>query len=158
MGNPIETYAASLNEEERALLHSSVNFVLRVVAKADSVVDKKEESAFVRGAELARERFGAAFAAPPSAFPEAVSTAESMDWPQSTYIRKLSGVVRRMPADARTIFDAAMLELALTVAGASGGVLGFGEKLSADEKYVIRRVIAALDLRSDEAVTKRLGF
>jgi hypothetical protein len=159
MGNPIETYAASLNEEERALLHSSVAFVLRVVVKADSVVDRKEESAVAAASTLARERLGEAFIGTPDRFPDATKAADHPDWPQSAYIRNLAGVVRRMPADARKIFDAAILEMALTVAGASGGILGFGEKFSVEEKYGIRRLVAGLDLQIEDAgLKKRLGY
>ena len=158
MGNPIETYAATLNDEERALLHSSVAFVLRVVVKADSVVDKKEEGAVAAASAVARERLGEAFAGTDK-FPEATKTADNPDWPQSTYIRSLAAIIRRMPADARKIFDAAILELALAVAGASGGILGFGDKFSVEEKYGIRRLVAGLDLQvEDPALKKRLGY
>ncbi len=159
MGNPIETFAASLNDEERALLHSSVTFVMRVVAKADSVVDRKEESAADTALKLARERLGEGFAGKPTDFPDATKNADNPDWPQSTYVRNLSGIVRRMPADARKIFDATMIEVALTIAGASGGILGFGEKLSVEEKYGIRRLIAGLDLQIEDApIKQRLGY
>ncbi len=157
MANPLETFAASLNEEERALFHSSVAFVLRVVAFADSVVDKKEASAVERANEIVRERFGAAFAGAEIA--ESTAAANDPDWPQSPYVRKIGALVRRMPAEARAVFDAGILELALTVAGASGGVLGFGDKLSKDEKYALRRVISAFDLHvEDEKVKASLGF
>jgi hypothetical protein len=64
-----------------------------------------------------------------------------------------------MPADARALFDAAVLEMALPVAGASGGILGFGEKFSVEEKYGIRRLVAGLDLQiADAALKKRLGY
>jgi len=157
MSNPIESFAASLTDEERALLHSSVAFVLRVVAKADSVVDKKELSASDAATQLARERLGAGFAS--RDFPDALKAADHPDWTQSAYLASLVKIVRRMPADARKLFDATILELALTVAGASGGILGFGEKLSVEEKYGIRRLIGAFDLQIEDAeLKKKLGY
>ncbi|MBI2393324.1 MAG: hypothetical protein HYV09_27315 [Deltaproteobacteria bacterium] len=157
MANPIEAFAATLNDEDRAVLHGSVAFVLRVVAKADSVVDKREQNAAAAANDLVRERFGAAFAG--SDFPDANKAADHPDWPQLPWVRQLGGIVRRMPADARTIYDRALVELALSIAGASGGVLGFGEKLSAEERYAIRRVVSALDLQiADDAARKRLGY
>jgi hypothetical protein len=157
MGTPLETFAATLTDEERQLLQSSVAFVLRVVAYADSVVDKKETSAVEKANELVRERFGAAFAG--STLPEALAAADNPDWPQAPYVRKVAAIARRMPADAKKLFDQSLVELALTVAGASGGVLGFGEKLSKDEKYALRRVISAFDIQiEDEKVRASLGF
>lgn len=158
MGTEVETYAATLSEEDRHLLESSVGFLLRVVASADSVVDKKELSALARAKDLAHQRLGPSFAA--EDLPEAITAAASPDWPQSPYIRKVSAIVRKLPTDARKVYDRSMLELALTVAGASGGgILGLGSKLSPDEKYVIRRVISALDVTiEDEPTRVSLGF
>lgn len=157
MSTPLETFAASLNEEDRQVVQSSVAFVLRVVAFADSVVDKKESSAVARATEIARERFGEGFAG--VELPEAMAAANDPDWPQSPYVRRVAAIVRRMPEEARRLYDASMLELALVVAGASGGVLGFGDKLSKDEKYAVRRVISAFDLQvEDEKIRASLGF
>lgn len=157
MANPIEAFAATLTDEDRTVLHGSVAFVLRVVAKADSVVDKREQNAAAAAADLVRDRFGAAFVG--TEFPDAIKAADHPDWPQLPWVRQLGAIVRRMPAEARATYDAAIIELALAIAGASGGVLGFGEKLSAEERYGIRRVVSALDLQiADDVARKRLGY
>ena len=160
MGTELESFAATLNEEDRQLLQSSVAFVLRIVASADSVVDKKEVSALARANDLARERFGAAFSGPSAELPEALAAAKSNDWPQSPYVRKVAAIVKKLPEGARKLYDRSILELALTVADASGGgILGFGQKLSADEKYAIRRVVSALGVTIEDATARTsLGF
>jgi hypothetical protein len=43
MSNPVETFAASLGDSEQKILHASIAFALRVAAKADNVVDGKEQ-------------------------------------------------------------------------------------------------------------------
>ena len=162
MATPSETFAAalsSLSEDDRRLLQSSARFVSRVVASADSVVDKKEAIALEHADDFVQERLGSAFVAATEELPEALAAAQDLDWPQAPYLKKVAAIVRKLPAEAHQVYSHAMLELALSVAGASGGVLGFGEKLSADERYAIRRVVSALDLRVEDAAMKtRLGF
>ncbi len=156
MGTPVESFAASLPEDERKLLHGSIAFAFAVVASADSVVDKKEQQVVTKLREVARERLGADFAAED---PEAAKLASNFDWPQSAHVRKLAGILKRMPKDARVTYDQFIVELAVSIATASGGVLGFGEKLSNDEKYSIRRLISALDVQVEDAdAKKRLGY
>lgn len=161
MATPSAAFVAalgSLTDDERRLLQSSSRFVSRVVASADSVVDKKETTVLGHTDDFVAERLGSAFATTEE-LPEAVAAAEDLDWPQSPYVKRVAAIVRKLPADAHQAYSHAMLELALSVAGASGGVLGFGEKLSADERYAIRRVVSALDLRVEDAAMKtRLGF
>jgi hypothetical protein len=159
METSIESFAATLSEDERKLLHSSIAFASRVVASADSVVDKREESALASLADAARERLGAAFTVNLSDFPQAAAAADNPDWPQAAYVQSLSSVLRRMPPEARKTYDRFMIELVLSIARASGGILGFGEKLSADERYSIRRLISALELQIEDPVTReRLGY
>jgi hypothetical protein len=159
MSNPVATFAASLSDAEQHVLHASIAFALRVTAKADNVVDGKEEKTIAALSGKVSERLGAAFAAAPDSYTDAMKAAAHPDWPQGKYVNELLGILRRMPDDARTIYDGALLELAYSVAGASGGILGFGEKISVEERYALRRLVGTLRLRVDDpAMKKALGY
>lgn len=153
----LEDFAATLNDEDRTTLFGSVTFVLDVVARADHAVDKKETSAIEQLREGVRSTLGAGFAAPAAQFPEALKAAAHFEWPSTPYLRQLGSIARKMPAATKTRFCNTLMDLMLGVAGASGGVLSFGKKLSDHERYAINRVIAALDITLDDAMKKRLG-
>lgn len=159
MPTPVETFAASLNEAEQKVLHASIAFALRVAAKADNVVDGKEEKTIAALAAKIRERLGEPFAGAPDSYPEAMKAAAHPDWTQGQFVHELLDVLKRMPDDARASYDQTLVELALVVAGASGGILGFGEKVSVEERYALRRLVGTLRLRVDDpALKKALGY
>jgi hypothetical protein len=143
MSNPLEAFADSLSEADRALLRGSIPFALTVVAMADSEIDKKELAAGDRLRGEARERLGAGFDAPLSDFPDALAAVQQENWPGSDYVRKLSALLATLPADAKQRFDRFVVEAALSVAGASGGFLGLGAKMSDHERFSIRRLLHA---------------
>lgn len=158
MPTPYETFAASLPEDEQKVLHGSIAFVLRVVASADSTVDGKEEKAAEAARQTAKEKLGEAFGEPASAYPDAIAAAGHYEWPSQPFTRKLGGILGKMPKDARKSYDQLVAELAFGVASASGGVLGFGERMSGEERYALRRLVSALKLELDEDAKKRLAL
>lgn len=159
MSNPVETFAASLSEAEQKILHASIAFALRVAAKADNVVDSKEEKAISALSERVRERLGDAFAKAPDSYADAMKAAAHPDWTQQPYTNTLLDILKRMPADARKLYDGTILELAFSVAGASGGLLGFGQKVSVEERYALRRLVGTLRLNvEDPAMKTALGY
>jgi hypothetical protein len=159
MPTPVETFAASLNEADQNVLHASIAFALRVAAKADNVVDGKEEKAIAGLSGQIRERVGEAFAGAPESYPDAMRAAAHPDWTQGPFVQQLLDILKRMPDDARASYDAALIELAFAVAGASGGILGFGEKVSVEERYALRRLVGTLRLRVDDpSLKKTLGY
>lgn len=159
MPTPVESFAASLNADEQKLLHASVAFALRVTAKADNVVDGKEEKTIAGLAGRIREQLGEAFAGAPDSYPDAMKAAAHPDWTQGQYVNQLLEILRRMPEEARKLYDHVVLELALSVAGASGGILGFGEKVSVEERYALRRLVGTLRLTVHDPVLKKtLGY
>jgi hypothetical protein len=158
MANPFESFAATLSDEDRGILHGSVAFALRVVASADSTVDGKEEKAVEAARASAGERLGVAFAEPAASYASAIAAAGHPEWPSSDYVRKLGKILQRMPKDARATYDRCIAELAFSVAHASGGVLGFGQKMSAEEKFALRRLVSALRLELEDTDKARLGL
>lgn len=155
----LEAFAASLSEDDRRHLHGSIAFALRVVASADSEVDKRELAIAEHWRASARERLGEAFAAPEGAYPEAMAAAADFEWPQSAYVRRVRAVIATMPADAKSTYQRFVVELALAVASASGGFLGMGQKVSGEERYSIRRLIAGFGIEVEDADERaRLGF
>lgn len=156
MSTDFETFANTLNEEDKTTLLGSVTFVLDVVARADHTVDRKESAAIDQLRQTAGARLGAAFAAPASQFEEAGKAAAHFEWPSHPYLKRLGAIVRKMPAPTKTAYGNVLLDLMLGVAGASGGVLSFGKKLSDHERYAVNRVVAALDLTVDDDHKKRL--
>lgn len=156
MPNLLEAFADSLSEADRALLRSSIPFALTVVAMADSEVDKKELAVGERFRAAAAERLGAGFDAPLSDFPEALGATRDESWPSSDYVRKLSDLLATVPTDAKRLFDAFVIEAALSVAGASGGFLGLGAKMSDHERYSIRRLLTAYRIEVADAAQRTL--
>ncbi|MGZ3416423.1 MAG: hypothetical protein ACXWUG_22050 [Polyangiales bacterium] len=158
MGTPFETFAASLPEDDRKVLHGSIAFVLRVVASADSSVDGKEEKAAEVARQTAKEKLGAAFGEPAASYPDAIAAAGHYEWPSQPFTRQLCSILQKMPKDARQTYDKLVAELGFSVATASGGVLGFGERMSGEERYALRRLVSALRLELDEEAKKRLAL
>ncbi len=159
MSNPVETFAASLKDDEQKIFHASIAFALRVAAKADNVVDGKEEKAIASLAGTIRERLGEVFAGAPDTYPDAMKAAAHPDWTQGKWVADLLELLKRMPEDARKLYDTTLLDLAFKVAGASGGILGFGAKVSVEERYALRRLVGALRLRvEDPEMKKALGY
>lgn len=159
MPTAVETFATSLGDSEKTVLHASVAFALSVAAKADNVVDGKEQKAIAALTGTIRERFGEHFAAAPESFGEAMKAAAHPDWPQQPYVLKLLDVLKRMPAEARAEYDKNLLDVAMQVAGASGGILGFGQKVSVEERYALRRLVGTLRLAVDHPEMKTaLGY
>ncbi len=157
MGNALEDFATSLSDADRRVLQGAAVFVMEIVANADSERDRKEADAIAALRDVVRERMGAAFAGSGSDFPDVVAAAADPEWLQGEHVRKLAAVVRRMPADARKLFDRTLLELGLSVGGASGGFFGLGNKLSDHEQYAIKRLAGALQLEVDADLKKSLG-
>ena len=158
MPTPYETYAATLPEEDRKVLHASIAFVLRVVASADSNVDGKEEKAAEAARLTAKEKLGAAFGEPASSYPEAIAAAGHYEWPSQPFTRKLASLLQKMPKDARQTYDKLVAELAFGVASASGGLLGFGERMSGEERFALRRLVSALRLELDDESKQKLAL
>lgn len=159
MSNPVAAFAATLTDAEQEVLHAAVAFALRVAAKADNVVDGREQRTILELLPTIRARLGEAFARAPDEYAAAMTAAAHPDWPQGAYVASLLAILKRMPDEARALFDATVLELALAVAGSSGGVLGFGAKVSVEERYALRRLVGTLRLAvADPALKKTLGY
>lgn len=157
MGNALEDFAATLPDADRQVLHGAAVFVMEIVANADSDRDNKEVDTIAKLRDVVRERMGAAFAASGSDFPDVVAAAADPEWLQGEHVRKLAAVVRRMPEGARKLFDRTLIEIGLSVGGASGGFFGLGNKLSDHEQYAIKRLAGALQLEIDADLKKSLG-
>ena len=155
MANPVEIYADTLGPEDRKVLAGSLLFALKVVAHADSDTDSKEQQRIEATLALAPERLGAAFGG--SDFPDALRAASELEWLQTPYLKALAQVVRKMPNEARVVYDRALVELAIGVAAASGGFFGLGSKLSDHEKYALKRLVGALGLEVDPEHRKVMG-
>jgi hypothetical protein len=122
-------------------------WVFEAVAGVDDVVDDKERSAFMRALEHppAGVLTAFVFSRVRREF-EALGAARAKD-PRAALrgIAEVATLLLGYPdGDDANAFRSALVDLALAVGGASGGLLGLGHKLSDAEESVIAHVRALL--------------
>lgn len=121
------------------------------VAAADGNVDEKEIEAFAKEmieaplykSALAREVFQSIG----SELKELLAKYKADPRNQLKHLTDVADALdRAVPAEDRDGFKKALITVALKVAQATGGVLGFGDKISKDEKTAIAAIGIALRL------------
>lgn len=139
----------SANEVDEAMLARAPCWVFRVVAEADGKVDRRERK---RLQELLRERQAFTTDWMKTALAKAE---ENLD----TVMAEIDRDPNRVKSELRALADQAeqrlseqearafkhdLLSLGKTIAEASGGVLGFGEKIDDTEKEALSLLISVL--------------
>lgn len=147
-------FAASLDDEHRAVFLGSVPLLISMVVGADHVFDELEMEAAVDALISAEEVLGTEFRTSPEArasFDRLSANAREGD-PMlfAGQLARLSAVVRELPDELRLRYQAFVHDMCLHLARASGGFLWFGEAISDDEKVALRKIAAALGVRFDE--------
>jgi hypothetical protein len=118
------------------------------IAWADGTVSIAERTAILR----AIEAHGVEPGSPAATF--MASLLESR--PSETLLDEILAILRDILA-ARDLHPTSMLEACQKVAEASGGLLGLGNKVSAEERDAIQKVVEALGPAVDEKVNSKLG-
>jgi len=118
------------------------------IAWADGAVSIAERTAILRAVEA----HGVAPGSPAATF--MASLLESR--PSDTLLDEILAILRDILA-ARDLHPTSMLEACQKVAEASGGLLGLGNKVSAEERDAIQKVVRALGPAIDEKVNSKLG-
>lgn len=134
------------NSDTVKLIHL---FPLLQVAWADGKLDPKErdlilEAAGVHGVQEgpARDRLIAALSARPS----------DDEFARATAI--LGALVSALPEDQRAESQRNLVSYATAIASATGGTLGFGSKISAQEAKALQRIAAALETSHQAAAAQ----
>jgi hypothetical protein len=112
-------------------------------AWADGGVAEREQELIV---EAARARGVEAGSPADQQLGEWITTRPSADFFDRT-LRAVRAILQAQPADARATDEHDLLAYSAAIAGASGGILGFG-KVSADEERVLAQISAALNART----------
>jgi len=118
------------------------------VAWADGAVSIRERTAIL----AAVEAHGVEPHSPAGLFVASLLEAR----PSDTMLEEILAILKDILA-ARDLHPSSMLEACREVAEASGGLLGLGNKVSAEEQEAIRKVVRALGPAVDEKVSAKLG-
>jgi hypothetical protein len=118
------------------------------IAWADGAVSIAERTAILRAVQA----HGVEPGSPAATF--MASLLESR--PSDTLLEEILAILRDILA-ARDLHPTSMLEACQKVAEASGGLLGLGNKVSAEERDAIQKVVQALGPAVDEKVNSKLG-
>lgn len=119
------------------------------VAWADGVVDEKERKmlnkmATARGVEEGTKVY--------TFFQRLINEQPSADFFQRS-MSVVGRIIRRFPEDVQTDSLKDLSDFCVAVAEASGGVMGFGNKVSDEERTLLREI--AGELQSDDSVAGR---
>ena len=142
----------TFNDEERDLLARTPFYVLAHVGGADGKVDDGEREALVRA--LAAERPDSGLGAEILSFASANVTAFSNEaiiggpTPVEA-LRQSAGILDgRLPLEEAQRVKASLIAIGEHIAQASGGILGFGSRVSGEESVALREVGRALRLHT----------
>lgn len=136
--------ALGLESEALPVLHL---LPLVGIAWADGTVSERERATILAAAEVHGIK--------PETAPARLLAALLEERPSETLRRALLGVLKDV-LSARGLKPASLLQLCEDVASASGGLLGFGNKVSSEERQMIADIAAALGPDVDQRVKNAL--
>ena len=162
MTTPLEAAAAALPDDQRDALLGASPTLIAAVAGADREFDDAEMLAVVDELLASETELGAAFRHSPAA--EAAFDVLSKRAREGDKLELASALARIRPALAAlpeaeaATFRAFVKKMAVHIASASGGFLGFGDPISEEEHAVLHRLVIALDLPLDDDEREIFGM
>ncbi|MCC6649244.1 MAG: hypothetical protein IT374_27200 [Polyangiaceae bacterium] len=162
MTTPLEAATAALPDHHRDALFGAIPTLIAAVAGADREFDDAEMLAVVDELLASERTLGAAFRHSPAA--EAAFDALSRRAREGDRLELASALARIRPALAELpdeladLFRRFVKRMALHIASASGGFLGFGDPISDEERAVLHRLVIALDLPLEDAERASFGM
>lgn len=128
--------------------------VFLAVATADGKVDKKEGRAFhkilAQAGDLSSQLLRQVLAQATdhaAQFIEALSSGKITPLEELESIKKIAG--DRLDEEEANLFKKSLLAIGIRVAEASGGLFGFGSKISKQEKAALAALATTLELKLD---------
>lgn len=159
---PLEEATNALPDDQRDALFGAVPTLIAAVAGADRVFDDAEMLAVVDELLASETELGASFRHSPAA--EAAFDVLSKRAREGDKLELASALARirpglnALPTEHAETFRKFVKRMALHIASASGGFLGFGDPISEDEHAVLHRLVIALDLTLDDDERDAFGM
>lgn len=158
----LEDAASALPDDQRDALFGAIPTLIAAVAGADREFDDQEMLAVVDELLASEVQLGASFRHSPAAeaaFDVLSKRAREGDKLElASALARIRPALNALPEEHADTFRNFVKRMAVHIASASGGFLGFGDPISEDEHAVLHRLVIALDLKLDDSERDAFGM